>query len=81
VDAKDRPADAKDRRVNAPTPILRKCDGDTFKLWTSHPGGLIERDYLEPLLAGRLGGLRPRRGAKIWLLATLESWLRMVFAA
>jgi diaminopimelate decarboxylase len=40
-----------------------------------------EREYLERLLAGRLGGLRPRRGAKIWLLVTLESWLRMVFAA
>jgi asparagine synthase (glutamine-hydrolysing) len=47
----------------------------------SHLGGLIEREYLERLLAGRLGGLRPRRGAKIWLLVTLESWLRMVFAA
>ncbi|HWP44890.1 MAG TPA: asparagine synthase C-terminal domain-containing protein, partial [Blastocatellia bacterium] len=40
---------------------------------------LIERDYLERLLAGRLGGLRPRRGAKLWLLVTLESWLRTVF--
>jgi len=47
----------------------------------SHLGGLIERDYLERLLASRLGGLRPRRGAKIWLLVTLESWLRMVFTA
>jgi asparagine synthase (glutamine-hydrolysing) len=41
--------------------------------------GLIERDYLERLLEGRLGGLRPRRGAKIWLLVTLEAWLRIVF--
>jgi asparagine synthase (glutamine-hydrolysing) len=41
--------------------------------------GLLERDYLERLLAGRLGGLRPRRGAKIWLLVTLEAWLRTVF--
>jgi asparagine synthase (glutamine-hydrolysing) len=40
---------------------------------------LIERDYLERLLEGRLGGLRPRRGAKIWLLVTLEAWLRTVF--
>jgi hypothetical protein len=31
------------------------------------------------LLAGSLGGLRPRRGAKIWLLVTLEAWLRTVF--
>jgi asparagine synthase (glutamine-hydrolysing) len=38
--------------------------------------GLVRRDYLERLLAGRLGGLRPRHGAKIWLLLTLESWLR-----
>lgn len=41
--------------------------------------GLIEREYLERLLAGHLGGLRPRRGAKIWLLVTLEAWLRTVF--
>ena len=40
------------------------------------PRGLFERDYLERLLAGRLGGLRPRHGAKIWLLVTLEAWLR-----
>jgi len=40
------------------------------------PRGLVERRYLERLLAGRLGGLRPRRGAKIWLLLTLEAWLR-----
>jgi asparagine synthase (glutamine-hydrolysing) len=43
------------------------------------PYGLLERDYLERLLAGSLGGLRPRRGAKIWLLVTLEAWLRTVF--
>lgn len=42
------------------------------------PYGLFERGYLERLLAGRLGGLRPRHGAKIWLLVTLESWLRSV---
>jgi asparagine synthase (glutamine-hydrolysing) len=40
--------------------------------------GLFERPYLEDLLAGRLGGLRPRHGAKIWLLVTLEAWLRTV---
>jgi asparagine synthase (glutamine-hydrolysing) len=44
------------------------------------PYGLFERRYLERLLAGRLGGLRPRRGAKIWLLVTLEAWLCTVFA-
>ena len=38
--------------------------------------GLFERTYLERLLDGRMGTLRPRRGAKIWLLLTLESWLR-----
>jgi asparagine synthase (glutamine-hydrolysing) len=42
------------------------------------PYGLFERDYLERLLARRLGGIRPRHGAKIWLLVTLESWLRTV---
>ena len=26
-----------------------------------------------------LGGLRPRHGAKVWLLVTLEAWLRTVF--
>jgi asparagine synthase (glutamine-hydrolysing) len=43
------------------------------------PYGLFQRGYLERLLAGRLGGLRPRHGAKIWLLVTLEAWLRTVF--
>ena len=45
------------------------------------PYQLFQRDYLERLLAGRLGGLRPRIGAKIWLLVTLEAWLRTVYAA
>ncbi len=40
------------------------------------PFDLFDRGYLERLLAGRLGGLRPRHGVKIWLLLTLESWLR-----
>lgn len=40
--------------------------------------GIVERAYLEKLLAGRLGGLRPRRGAKLWLLLTLETWLRSI---
>jgi asparagine synthase (glutamine-hydrolysing) len=39
---------------------------------------LVRRPWLERLLAGRLGGLRPRHGAKIWLLLTLEAWLRSV---
>lgn len=42
------------------------------------PHGLFRTDYLERLLAGQLGGLRPRHGAKIWLLVTLEAWLRQM---
>ena len=44
------------------------------------PYDLFQRDYLERLLAGRLGGVRPRIGQKIWLLVTLEAWLRTVYA-
>jgi asparagine synthase (glutamine-hydrolysing) len=44
------------------------------------PWGLVNRVYVEKLLAGKLGGLRPRRGVKIWLLLTLEAWLRTVVA-
>jgi asparagine synthase (glutamine-hydrolysing) len=44
------------------------------------PYDLFQRPYLDGLLAGKLGGLRPRHGAKIWLLITLEAWLRGVFA-
>jgi asparagine synthase (glutamine-hydrolysing) len=40
--------------------------------------GLVRHPWLERLLAGRLGGLRPRHGAKTWLLVTLEAWLRTV---
>jgi asparagine synthetase B (glutamine-hydrolysing) len=43
--------------------------------------GLLRRPWLERLLAGRLGGLRPRPGAKIWLLVTLEAWLRTVLGS
>jgi asparagine synthase (glutamine-hydrolysing) len=43
--------------------------------------GLIRRRYLEDLLARRLGGVRPRYGAKIWLLVALEAWLRSVVDA
>ena len=41
---------------------------------------LFDRAYLERLLGGRLPGLHPRRGVKIWMLVTLESWLRSVGA-
>jgi asparagine synthase (glutamine-hydrolysing) len=40
------------------------------------PRGLFHPRYLTDLLDGRGGGLRPRRGVKIWLLITLESHLR-----
>ena len=40
-----------------------------------HSWGLFRRDYLERLLARRLGGVHPRHGIKIWLLLTLEAWL------
>jgi len=39
---------------------------------------LFDRRWLHCLLDARLGGLRPRRGVKIWLLLTLEAWLRKV---
>lgn len=42
------------------------------------PHRLFRREYLEKLLAGQLGGLRPRHGAKVWLLVTLEAWRRRV---
>ncbi len=42
---------------------------------------LVRRPWLERLLAGRLGGLRPRHGAKTWLLVTLEAWLRAVLGS
>lgn len=44
------------------------------------PSQLFDRAWLEKLLAGKLGGLRPRHGAKIWQLLTLEAWLRRVLA-
>ena len=37
---------------------------------------VCRRSWLEDLVAGRSGALRPRRGVKIWLLLTLEAWLR-----
>lgn len=43
--------------------------------------GIFRREYLERLVSGNLGGLRPRHGAKIWLLVTLEAWLRRVLHA
>ena len=43
------------------------------------PYQIIERSYLEQLIGGKLAEVQPRRGEKIWLLMTLESWLRSVF--
>jgi asparagine synthase (glutamine-hydrolysing) len=40
------------------------------------PHGLFNREYLELLAAGELGGWRPRCGLKTWMLLSLESWLR-----
>jgi asparagine synthase (glutamine-hydrolysing) len=37
---------------------------------------IFDPAFLERLVGGATGGLRPRRGAKIWLLVALESWLR-----
>jgi asparagine synthase (glutamine-hydrolysing) len=39
---------------------------------------LFERAYLEDLVGDGLPNLRQRRGPKIWLLITLEAWLRRV---
>lgn len=39
---------------------------------------LVDRRYVERLVGKGTGGLRPRRGVKIWLLLTLEAWLRTV---
>jgi asparagine synthase (glutamine-hydrolysing) len=40
------------------------------------PYRLFNTQFLERLLDHKLGSPRPRHGAKIWLLLTLESWLR-----
>ena len=42
------------------------------------PHRIFRPTFLEALVDGKLGGLRPRRGVKIWLLVTLEAWLRSV---
>lgn len=40
------------------------------------PTKLFRRDTLEKLVSGKLRGLRPRHGVKIWLLVTLEAHMR-----
>jgi asparagine synthase (glutamine-hydrolysing) len=57
-------------------PAARERLLDGLAVWR-----VVQHDYLHRLLDGRLGGLRPRRGAKIWLLLTLEAWLRQHLGA
>jgi len=45
------------------------------------PYELIRRAYLEELVKPGRALPPPKRGAKIWLLLSLEAWLRTVFAA
>jgi asparagine synthase (glutamine-hydrolysing) len=45
------------------------------------PYRLFESRWLEHLVNWKHGGLRPRRGVKIWLLLTLEAWLRTVYTS
>lgn len=40
------------------------------------PWDIVRKSAVEALVDGRIGGLRPRRGVKIWLLVALESYLR-----
>jgi len=42
---------------------------------------VVEKPWLEALVDRRLGGLRPRRGIKIWLLMTLEAHIRAMMEA
>lgn len=44
------------------------------------PWDLFQPGYLRNLIDVKAGGYRQRRGVKIWLLLTLESWLRTVLA-
>jgi asparagine synthase (glutamine-hydrolysing) len=45
------------------------------------PRGIIQRSYLEELARPDKQLPPPRRGVKIWLLLSLEAWLRTVLAA
>jgi asparagine synthase (glutamine-hydrolysing) len=45
-------------------------------LFGALPFDLLQRPAIEALVAGKVRGLRPRRGVKIWLLVALESYLR-----
>lgn len=40
------------------------------------PWHIVRKSAVEALVDGKLRGLRPRRGVKIWLLVALESYLR-----
>lgn len=45
------------------------------------PHRIVDRGWLERLCARKIGGLRPRHGVKVWLMLTLEAWLRVVYGA
>jgi asparagine synthase (glutamine-hydrolysing) len=45
------------------------------------PYGLVRRTYMEELVKPGRALPPPKRGAKTWLLLSLEAWLRTVFAA
>jgi asparagine synthase (glutamine-hydrolysing) len=40
------------------------------------PWHILRKSAVEALVSGKVSGLRPRRGVKIWLLVALESYLR-----
>jgi asparagine synthase (glutamine-hydrolysing) len=45
------------------------------------PYSLVRPRYLEDLVKPGIAAPPPRRGAKTWLLLSLEAWLRTVFTA
>jgi len=55
-------------------PLLKEARARLLDGLTKY--GVCQRSFIERLLDGKVGVLKPRRGVKIWLLVTLESWLR-----
>lgn len=45
------------------------------------PWDILRKSAVETLVDGKVRGLRPRRGVKIWLLVALESYLRQFASA
>lgn len=45
------------------------------------PWDILRKSAVEALVDGKVRGLRPRRGVKIWLLVALESYLRQFVGA